>query len=365
MTKLLLCIACIAGLLAAIPGHTPGGGSAYTAYHFTYPSYFGNRIHIPSNNPTTAEGVKLGRMLFYEKALSANSKVSCATCHRQELAFTDGRTFSKGIDSVGTVRNSMSLVNLLWVNHFFWDGRVEGLEQQASIPLEHPHEMGQPLKVSAARLQQTALYPPLFRQAFGSDTINGDRIARALAQFERTLISANSRYDQYLQGTYRPSAEEQRGIDLFFNSSRTSCGHCHDGPKTFSELYHNNGLDTLPKDLGREVVTGQPYDKGRFRVVTLRNIALTAPYMHDGRFKSLNEVVDHYGEHIAQSATLSPFLQHMPVLTVQEKNDLVAFLNMLTDSSFIKDDRFSDPFKTSTSSQTTVQRSNSFKSHIK
>jgi cytochrome c peroxidase len=325
-----------------------------------YPVYFGNRIFVPDDNPITKEGVQLGRMLFYEATLSANNRMSCATCHQQALAFTDGQTFSTGVDGTVTDRNSMSLANLLWIRNFFWDGRANGLEQQAETPLTNPHEMGQSLAASAKKLQAIKMYPPLFAKAFGSATITGSNIVKALAQFERTLVSANSKYDQYLRGEYQPTASELNGIALFFASPDAtnhvrgaSCGHCHGGPKTFSELYHNNGLDSVPKDLGREKITGQAYDRGRFRVVTLRNIALTAPYMHDGRFKTLEEVVDHYNEHIQQSATLSVFLQNNSndgkgtelALTSQEKKDIVAFLHLLTDSSFITDKRFSNPFK--------------------
>lgn len=316
-----------------MPGPTP--------YLPVYPAYFGNRIDLPDDNPMTVEGIRLGRMLFYERALSANHQLSCATCHRQELAFTDGKTFSTGIDGTLQPRNTMSLTNLLWVRNFFWDGRARGLEQQAQTPLTNPHEMGQAPDVGAARLQHMKMYPPLFRDAFGTDTITGERIVKALAQFERTLISANSRYDKYLQGAYRPTPPEADGIALFFSS----CGHCHGGPKTYNELFHNNGLDSIPKDSGREKITGQSYDRGRFRVVTLRNIALTAPYMHDGRFSTLEEVIDHYSEHIAGSATLSPFLEHQQRLSVTAKKDLLAFLYMLTDSSFITDPKFSNPFK--------------------
>jgi len=313
-------------------------------YTPVYPAYFGNRIDVPANNPMTVQGIQLGRMLFYETALSANHQLSCATCHRQELAFTDGRKFSAGVDGVLQERNTMSLANLLWERNFFWDGRARGLEQQAQTPLTNPHEMGQELSVSAARLQVLSIYPPLFRAAFGSDTIKGEMILKALAQFERTLISDNSLYDRYLKGVYKPTASEAAGIELFYGKG--GCGHCHGGPKTYNELYHNNGLDSVSKDPGREKITGASYDRGRFRVVTLRNIALTAPYMHDGRCASLEEVVDHYSDHIVSSVTMSPFIQGNLNLTAEGKKDLLSFLRMLTDSSFIADPRFSDPFKT-------------------
>lgn len=325
-----------------------------------YPPYFGNRTFIPTDNPTTEEGVQLGRMLFYEPKLSANNTVSCAFCHKQEFAFADGKSFSGGVDGTLTDRSSMSLANLLWSRSFFWDGRVNGLEQQAEAPLTNEHEMGQTLEISAKKLVATNQYAPYFEKAFGSPEISGDRILKALAQFERTLISANSQYDQYLSGKYKPNASELNGMKLFFttpdperNIRGATCGRCHAGEKTYGELFHNNGLDSIPEDNGREKFTGQRIDRGRFKAVSLRNIALTAPYMHDGRLRTLEEVVDHYNGQVSESETLSTFLRNNSndkngiklALTATEKKDIVAFLHMLTDSSFIKDKRFSNPFK--------------------
>jgi cytochrome c peroxidase len=330
-----------------------------TPLKISYPDYFGNRTFVPEDNPTTKEGVYLGRMLFYEKALSANNQISCASCHQQQHAFTDGERFSKGADSTVQPRNTMSLANLLWVRNFFWDGRAAGLEEQAKTPLTALHEMGQSLETSARKLQNKHIYAGYFNAAFCTDSITGEHITKALAQFERTLVSANSPYDAYLRGTYVPTASEANGIRLFYSNASparnirgASCSHCHGGPKTYTELFHNNGLDSLPADAGREAITGQPFDKGRFRVVTLRNIALTAPYMHDGRFKTLEAVIDHYNEHVVENDLLSPFLQgnsnklngRQLDLNTQEKKDLLAFLHMLTDSTFISDKQFSNPF---------------------
>ncbi|TNV71674.1 hypothetical protein FGO68_gene11061 [Halteria grandinella] len=330
------------------------------AYELSYPANFGNRINTSAGNPLSKQGVFLGRMLFYEPKLSSNNRVSCASCHQQKLAFTDGQTFSTGVGNKTTSRNSMSLTNLLWVRSFFWDGRSASLEAQGKEPITHPDEMGESLDNVARKLQQSRLYPPIFKKVFGTDSITGDRIVKAIAQFERTLISADSNYDRYLQGNYTPTEEELSGISLFFNNPSpekgirgANCGHCHAGPKMFADLFHNNGLDSIPKDTGREMFTGLPNDKGRFRAVSLRNIALTSPYMHDGRFKTLEEVLDHYSEHIRQSATLSPFLQGISNdvggktihLSNSEKHDIITFLKMLTDSNFIKDTRFSNPHK--------------------
>jgi cytochrome c peroxidase len=325
--------------------YSPGGPTPYT---LSYPPYFGNRTNTTDDNPLTVEGIDLGRRLFYEKRLSANNTISCGSCHRQTHAFADDRAFSLGFDRTPTRRNSMSLTNLLWVRHFFWDGRASSLEVQAITPMTDPHEMGQSLDSSAHKLAAIAGYAPLFSAAFGSDSITPDRIIKAITQFERTLISDNSPYDRYIRAEYTPTAAERRGLALFYSNG--GCGSCHSGPKVFNETYHNNGLDSVPSDPGRSAITGMDYDRGRFRVVTLRNIALTAPYMHDGRFASLQEVIDHYSDHILPSPTLSPSLKdtaNTPSrlrLTSGEKADLLAFLHMLTDSAFITDPRFSDPF---------------------
>jgi cytochrome c peroxidase len=331
-------------------------------YQFIYPLNFGNRINIPQDNPTTKQGVYLGRLLFYEKKLSANNIISCATCHQQQKAFTDGKVLSEGVDHVQANRNSMSLANLLWTRKFFWDGRAASLESQAVFPLSNPHEMGQPLEVSVKKLSETANYPALFKLVYGDETITADRIVKALSQFERTLISANSHYDQYLRNAYQPTRQELRGLELFTNGPDpekgirgANCAHCHGGVKNYMELFHNNGLDSIPKDAGIETISGLAADRGRFKAPTLRNIALTAPYMHDGRFKTLGEVVDHYNEHVKESASLSSFLRGESNdiggknlnLKPEEKKDLIAFLNMLTDSTFINDPRFSDPHQLS------------------
>jgi len=329
--------------------------SGWSAFHdpvvnglfkFVYPANFGNRINEAADNLTTNQGVYLGRLLFYEKKLSANNQISCGSCHQQERAFTDGLALSKGVDDVLTTRNSMSLVNLLWTRKFFWDGRAASLEDQADFPLTNPHEMGQSLAVSADKIKNDSQYPSLFKMVYGDERITGDRIKKAISQFERTLISAGSLYDQYLADRYKPTEQQLRGIILFKN-----CEHCHGGVKNYKEVFHNNGLDLEYKDGGIQVITGLAADAGRFKVPTLRNIAVTGPYMHDGRFKTLGEVIDHYSDHIANSSALSSFIQgrseinsdKMLRLTKIEKEDLMSFLNMLTDTAFLHTAAFSDP----------------------
>ena len=351
------------GLITCLSGWSYINDAIETGlYQLIYPSNFGNRINVPADNPTTKQGVYLGRSLFYEKKLSANNTLSCASCHQQDKAFTDGKALSEGVDRVLTARNSMSLANLLWARKFFWDGRAGSLEDQAVIPMTNPHEMGQSLEISAKKLSNTVSYPALFKLVYGGDTITGERICKAISQFERTLISCNSRYDQYLKNVYQPTKQELNGMNLFMNAPNpekgirgANCAHCHGGAKTYNELFHNNGLDSIPKDAGIETITGLATDRGRFKVPTLRNIALTAPYMHDGRFKTLEEVIDHYSDHVKESESLSTFLKGESNdiggktlhLKLEEKKDIIAFLNMLTDSAFITDPRFSDPNKKS------------------
>ncbi|HTF21396.1 MAG TPA: cytochrome c peroxidase [Chryseolinea sp.] len=349
-------LAASATLLLVVQSFPSGSSRVADPYPLEYPAYFGNRFFIPADNPITRQGVQLGRALFYDPMLSSNGKVSCASCHRQEQAFSDGLRFSMGVDSVVTRRNSMSLANLLWVRNLFWDGRSHSLEEQASIPMFDVHEMNQPADISALKLRPSRHYQQLCEGAFGDDKITGDRIVKALAQFERTLISAQAPYDRYLTGAYTPKPAEQRGLDLFMGHQASSgmqvnCTHCHGSPRMMVELFHNNGLDKDPSDYGREDFTQDAGDRGRFRIPTLRNISATAPYMHDGRFATLRQVLDHYSDHIQPSATLSSFISDSTdasgrrglLLDDRQKNDIIAFLHMLTDSTFLSNPDLGPP----------------------
>lgn len=344
-----------------------------TPYNLVLPAQLPQAVVLPANNPLTVEGVALGRKLFYEVQLSSNNTMSCGSCHQQSKAFTDGRAKAVGVDGIAHPRNAMSLVNLLWEPNLNWDGAAASLETQARIPIENTIELHQSLADGVRKLQQTTLYPPLFAAAFGSATITEENTLKALAQFERTLISSNSRYEKsLLPSGPQLTFDELKGKVLFFNhpgegGSSTarggSCDHCHNGNNMLftstnfatpggATQYFNNGL-ALGTDLGRFGVTGVAADRGKFRVPTLRNIALTAPYMHDGRFQTLEEVVEHYNEHI-DTNTADPILLLSNYtttgslgslkLTATEKRQLVAFLRTLTDSTFIQDPRFSNPF---------------------
>ncbi|WP_338761062.1 cytochrome c peroxidase [Bernardetia sp. ABR2-2B] len=330
--------------------------------------YFGD-ANLPTDNITTYEGVELGRKLFYDKRLSSDGTVSCATCHKQELAFTDGKAKSIGVNNEEMPVSAMSLVNLTWNSRLTWNGKSQTLEEQAILPMENHQEMNQDAEITAQILSETTEYPVLFEKVFGSKEITPSKITKALAQFQRTLISNNSNYDKYLRGEYQPTESELRGIQLFFTHPDAergirggNCGDCHLGSLTSGstlgfEGLHNNGLDDDQnlKD-GLFAVTQNRFDKGKFRTPSLRNIALTAPYMHDGRLQTLEEVIEHYDNGIKKSQTLSSLITAASndfisdpngeirlALTEQEKKDIIAFLEMLTDEEFITNPKFSEP----------------------
>lgn len=331
------------------------------------PTYFGSfNERIPEDNPTTTKGFELGRMLFYEKKLSGDNSMSCASCHQQNKAFTDGKAFSPGIDGQSGEVSSMSLVNLLWAEKFTWNGKMRTVEGQSTEPIRNPIEMHENFDNAIRKLEDDG-YNRLFQEAFDTDEITEELIGKALAQFQRALISSNSKYDQYLRGEYEPTASERRGEQLFFTHPIPgqlrggNCGDCHLGPLTSGAIdgfqgFHNNGLDNDENmDEGLMAVTGIPADKGRFKTPSLRNIALTAPYMHDGRFETLEEVIEHYDNGIHQSSTLDILIiegsnesqaageRPQLFLTEQEKEDILAFLHMLTDEEFITNTQFSNP----------------------
>jgi cytochrome c peroxidase len=328
-----------------------------TPYLLNVPTWLPKPI-IPADNTLTMKGVALGRRLFYDPILSKDSTQSCSSCHSLEKSFTDGLSMSIGERGLVGTRSSMALVNLAYnTRGFFWDGRVNSLEIQVLHPIEDPLEMNNKILEVELRLRRSKVYPRLFKEAFGVSSkseITIDLLAKAIAQFERTLISGNSRYDQLVWGQMGfPNEEEVRGIELFFiefagSLKHPGCSHCHFNPLFTDNQFRNNGLDYVAslldfKDPGRRNATQNINDSGKFRVPTLRNIALTAPYMHDGRFKTLEEVLVHYekGGHgvINEDPNLLAFK-----LSDRDKKDLIAFLKMLTDTSFINNKDFSKPF---------------------
>ena len=361
-----------AALLATLLAALAAGGcdsprnAATPLSGFEAPFVFG-RFQVPSDNPLTEESVALGRRLFYDPRLSGSGAVSCSTCHVQHLAFTDGRAKSVGASGKPMAFNSMSLANLMWgPQRFFWNGRVATLEEQALIPIQHPDEMAQDLERLVAELSADAGYRVLFENAYGE--VSATTIARALASFVRTLVSANSRYDQFLRGEIVLNPQEELGRKLFMahpdvkvSLRGANCIDCHSqfvtgGFSTRYDGFSNNGLDDEEHlQPGLQAVTGNPAHRGQFKVPSLRNIEVTGPYMHDGRFKTLEDVVDHYDSGIKNSTTLSSVIveannRGAPAegrislhLTPAEKAAIVAFLRTLTDPSFLSAERLSDP----------------------
>jgi len=334
-------------------GYTP------TPYELEIPSHF-PEMKIPADNPMTVEGVHLGRLLFYEERLSGDNTQSCASCHSIETAFSDPNQFSTGIDGIQGNRNSMALVNLGWQKFFFWDGRAATLEEQILGPVPNPIEMHQSWKDAVAKLNSDVNYRNLFYKAFGEEGIDSTKVSKSIAQFLRTLISGTSKYDimyKYEYGIPLSSTdqailstitvEEWGGYDLFKGINGADCFHCHNGPLMQVQLFSNNGLDATFADPGRGGITGNANDMGKFKIPTLRNIALSAPYMHDGRFTTLDQVIEHYSSGIIQSSTLDPSIEFAfqggVQLDSEQKSLLKKFLETLTDYNFINNPNFKDP----------------------
>lgn len=342
-------------LLAASSGiigcETDPGPDAFnpTPYNLVLPQGFAE-MPIPADNPLTVEGVELGRKLFFEELLSQDNTQSCASCHKAEFGFTDGERFSTGITGAVGTRNAMPLINLGWNQRgFFWDGRAASLELQALGPVVNPIEMNSTWPEVETKLNAHAQYPQLFKKAFNIDRIDSMHVAKALAQFMRTMISGNSKFDAwYIRHEVQLTESELRGFQIF-NSEVGDCFHCHlfGNALLTDNLFKNNGLDTQFPDLGHELVTGLASDRAKFRTPTLRNLEFTAPYMHDGRFWTIEEVIDHYSEHVLVSPTLDPLMELVGFggahLTQQQKDDLIAFLRTMSDQSFISNPAFSDP----------------------
>ncbi|THH37598.1 cytochrome-c peroxidase [Neolewinella litorea] len=335
------------------------GPASPTPYALEVPAYFPAPIDDPEN-PLSEEGIALGRHLFYDAGIfSTEGTMSCATCHKQELAFTDGFGRAIGVRGEPGLRSAMSLVNLAFnPNGFNWDGSEEKLWRQAIHPVEDMLELDNDWEEVIHKLREHEDYPARFRAAFGIDNkeeINQELTVKALAQFQRTIISANSKFDRvFYQNTDFFTEEEQLGADsLFFvenvppGTLHPGCGHCHNAPQFGDNKFKNNGITDVASiydfvDKGRGDITGNPFDNGKFRTPTLRNIALTAPYMHDGRFATLEEVIDDYaaGGHGVENE--DPNITGF-TLTDREKRALLAFLNTLTDESLLTDPRFAPP----------------------
>lgn len=314
---------------------------------------------LPTDNPLTKQGVELGRMLFYDPMLSKDNSQSCSSCHLQIDAFSDIDRFSLGVEGEPGNRQAMAVFNMAWHNNdFFWDGRANLLRDQALLPIQDPLEMNETLENVVNKLSNTKMYRDQFIRAFGSDEITSPKMALAMEQFMLSIVSFDSKYDKFLAGEAQLSDSEERGRAIFFTEynpffpdySGADCAHCHSGANFENNLYMNNGLDIESnlQDMGREIVTQDPADRAKFKVPSLRNIALTPPYMHDGRFQTLEEVVDHYNAGIQPSSTADPTVINTMdsglFLDAQGKADLVNFLKTLTDETFLTNPDYASPF---------------------
>ena len=314
---------------------------------------------LPPDNPLTVQGVKLGKMLFFEPMLSLDGSQSCASCHRQADGFSDTAQFSIGVENLPGKRQAMPVFNMAWhTNEFFWDGRAHLLRDQSLLPIQDPLEMNETLENVISKLGRSQMYRDQFSRAFGSNEITAEKMSLAMEQFMLSIVSYNSKYDRFLAGTATLTPSEERGRQLYFkeynpffpDESGADCEHCHGGANLENDRYMNNGLDTDANitDIGREEVTGRRGDRGKFMVPSLRNIAVTPPYMHDGRFQTLEEVIDHYNEGIQESATADPTVLNTKdtglFLDAQDKQDLINFLKTFTDETFLTNPEYASPF---------------------
>lgn len=313
-------------------------------FKLAYPKYFPPPQYNFSKNPLDTLIIELGRNLFYSPVLSSNSTISCASCHSPYNAFSHtDHQLSHGIhDQIGT-RNAPALFNLAWQEKFMWDGAINHLDMQPLAALSHPREMGETLPSVIKKLNGSAFYRSFFYNAFGDSIITGERVLKALAQFQLTLISANSKYDMVKQGKAFFTEQEENGYKLF----KKNCNTCHLEPMFTDYSFANNGLpvDTTLNDFGRWVITQHSEDSLLFKVPSLRNIGYTFPYMHDGRFKKLQQVLDHYTGGIRQNKTLSKKLKRPIVLSSEDRENLIAFLLALNDREFVFNPKHNYPGK--------------------
>jgi cytochrome c peroxidase len=326
-------------------------------YQFVIPDNF-PRIEQPSDNIATTDGINLGRHLFYDPILSVDSTISCASCHLPGGSFTDNSAVSEGVDGALGKRSSMSLLNVAFYNRgLFWDGREATLESQALVPIEDIHEMANTWNEVEERLKVHDDYPSMFRKAFGIENksqINRQLASKALAQFQRTIVSSGlSKYDRVELGLDVYTDEELLGRDLFFDDNPevpdAECNHCHSVPLMTANDYFNNGLDEVADlnsfvDIGLGKVTGNISDNGKFRAPTLRNIAFSAPYMHDGRFNSMEEVIEHYNSGGKSSLNKDPLIRPLG-LTEEYKKALLAFIRTMEEPDLTSRKELQNPFE--------------------
>jgi cytochrome c peroxidase len=316
--------------------------SYFTPIYIEIPKNWPKPVYDFKKNPVTEEGFQLGRHLFYDPILSKDNTISCASCHLQATGFTHvDHELSHGIDGKIGIRNTLTLQNLAWNKNFMWDGGINHLDVQAIAPITSEVEMNETLENVITKLQKSEKYVVLFEKAFGTKKMTGQLTLRAISQFVVSLTTSNSKYDKVLRKQEKFTEMEQKGYKLF----QKHCTSCHKEPLLTNDAFRNNGLpmDVDLKDIGRMKITQNPKDSLLFKVPTLRNIEFTYPYMHDGRFKTLTEVVKHYNSGIKKSTTLSKELEKPMNLTDNERTELVAFLKTLTDKTFLFNTKYAYP----------------------
>lgn len=294
-----------------------------------------------SANPLTQQGFDLGKKLFYDGRLSKDGNFPCASCHQQFAGFaTFDHTLSHGFDNQFTTRNAPGLFNLAWYKEFHWDGGINHLDVQPLAPITAPNEMAETVENVIAKLKADPTYPKMFKAAFGTEQINSQLMLRALSQFMGMMVSSNSKYDRVMRGQSNFTEAEMRGYKLF----QANCASCHKEPLFTDQSYRNTGLPMDPslKDEGRKRITRLSADSLKFKVPSLRNVMVTAPYGHDGRFFSVGAVIDHYRFNVVNGPTTDPLVKNKINLDIFAKNDLIIFMRTLTDSSFLADRRFSE-----------------------
>jgi cytochrome c peroxidase len=306
------------------------------------PKNFPKPFYNFKNNKLSADIFVLGRKLFYDNILSKDYSVNCGTCHQQFAAFAHiDHRLSHGIYAKIGTRNVPALQNLIWKDTYMWDGGVNNLEVQPIHPITSPIEMDETLANVVSKLKKSTVYQELFKKAFHDTTINSERMLKALAQFTGLMISAQAKYDLVMANKDTFSMTEKNGLLLF----RARCATCHKEPLFTDNSYRNNGIkaDSLLNDIGRAAVSGNTAETNHFKVPGLRNVVLTYPYMHDGRYKNLKEVLDHYANSKTHDVLADTAIKRIAELSKQQKNDLITFLNTLTDQTFLHDRRFVDP----------------------
>jgi cytochrome c peroxidase len=349
--QLALCLAA-AMLLAACskddktvtPPPPVGDCAAPTPLTITVPVGFPEMTQ-PADNPMTVEGVELGRLLFYDPILSGDSTQACGTCHLQGLGFSDSRKFSEGIRGQFGNRHAPTIVNPSYMGDSFWDGRVHSLEEQATKPVPNEIEMDLPWTTAIERLQKSKTYPDKFCAAFGDKRITMQRVVKAIAQFERTFLSFNSKYDRVQRGEDTFTPEEAAGQRIF-NNERGDCFHCHQAPLFTTNTFHNTGLDSVMVDRGRYDVTGNPADMGKFKAPSLRNCMDRFVFEHDSRF-SLREAVEHYN-HFYDGPDVDPLIRvrlTRKPMRVGEIDTLMTFLGTLSDPDFLTNPNLKSPYQ--------------------